>query len=192
MSRWIRVAALAIAAIAVVILAYAVLTPEPQTDGTDRMGMWGNHMTYSSANVGLIAISTVTIVVALMVVLLWKEYEPLPPSMAPLPPPASIAEPQGEKEEPPKAARERHQPPTPSPDEAAERNYLVLRLLTGDERLMFKAIMDSGGEALQKDLIHKTKMSHAKVSRLLDKLSQKGVVAKERHGATNKVRIKQD
>lgn len=191
MSKWIKVAALAIAAIAVVMLAYAVLTPEPQTDDTDRMGMWGNHMTYSSANVGLIAISTVAIVIALMVVLLWKEYEPLPPSMAPPPPPA-IAEPRGREEEAPEVAQERPQPPAPSLDEAAERNYLVLRLLAGDERLMFKAIMDSGGEALQKDLILKTKMSNAKVSRLLDKLAQKGVVTKERHGATNKVRIKQD
>jgi uncharacterized membrane protein len=50
--------------------------------------------------------------------------------------------------------------------------------------------MDTGGEALQKELIVRTKMSNAKVSRLLDRLSQKGVITKERHGATNKVRIK--
>jgi uncharacterized membrane protein len=55
---------------------------------------------------------------------------------------------------------------------------------------MFKAVMDSGGEALQKDLILRTKMSNAKVSRVLDKLAQKGVVTKERHGATNKIRIR--
>lgn len=193
MSKWIKVAALAIAAIAVVILAYAVLNPEPQTDETDHMGMWGDRMTYSSVNVGLIGVSLVALVVALMIVLLWKEYEPLPPSMAPPPP---------ERPPPPveKSAdvmEEKKPVETPSPhehstEEAAERNYLVLRLLTGDERLMFKAIMDSGGEALQKDLILKTKMSNAKVSRLLDKLAQKGVVTKERYGVTNKVRIKQD
>ena len=55
---------------------------------------------------------------------------------------------------------------------------------------MFKAIMDTGGEALQKDLIQRTKMSNAKVSRVLEKLEQKGVVSKERHGSTNKIRIK--
>jgi len=183
MSRWIKVAALAIAAIALIILAYAVLTPEPEVDGTDHGGMWGEHMTYSTANVGLIAASLVALVVALMIGLLWKEYEPLPPSMAP-PPPEHHAQPEKQTE----AAA----PAAASEDEAAERNYLVLRLLTGDERLMFKAIMDSGGEALQKDLILKTKMSNAKVSRLLEKLVQKGVVTKERHGATNKVRIKQE
>ena len=67
--------------------------------------------------------------------------------------------------------------------------YLTLRLLSGDERAMFKAIMDSGGEALQKDLIPRTKMSDAKVSRVLDRLEEKGVISKERYGMTNKVRI---
>ena len=45
---------------------------------------------------------------------------------------------------------------------AAGRDYLVLRLLTGDERTMFKTLMDLGGEGLQKDLIIRTKMSNAK------------------------------
>lgn len=189
MSKWVRIAALAIAAVALVILAYAVLSPEPETDDTDHMGMWGNRMTYSSTNVGLIAASIAAIVIAVMVVLLWKEYEPLPPSMAP-PKPPQRTEPEGAKDEPAEAAPEPPRPATTSPDELAERDYLVLRLLTGDERIMFKAIMDSGGEALQKDLILRTKMSNAKVSRLLDKLTQKGVVSKERYGATNKVAIR--
>ena len=54
---------------------------------------------------------------------------------------------------------------------------------------MFRAIMDSGGEALQKDLILKTKMSDAKVSRVIDRLEEKGVVTKTRFGMTNKVCI---
>lgn len=191
MSKWVKISALVIAAAAVVILAYAVLTPEPQADDTDHMGMWGGHMTYSSVNVGLMAASIVAIVVALMVVLLWREYEPLPPYMAapPLHGPPRADE---DEKRPGKEGEGPSQPQTHSPEEQAERNYLVLRLLTGDERVMFKAIMDSGGEALQKDLIQKTRMSDAKVSRLLDRLTQKGVVTKERHGATNKVRIKQD
>ena len=78
-----------------------------------------------------------------------------------------------------------------SAEEARER-YLTLRLLTGDERRMFKAIMDAGGEALQKDLIVNTKMSNAKVTRVLDRLLEKGVITKERHGSTNMVRISFD
>jgi uncharacterized membrane protein len=33
-------------------------------------------------------------------------------------------------------------------------------------------------------------MSNAKVSRVLEKLEQKGVVSKERYGSTNRIRIK--
>ncbi len=192
MSKWVKVAAAAIAVGALVILAYAVLTPDEQIDTTDHGGM-GSHMTYTTSDIGVIAFSISAIVIALMVMLLWKEYEPLPPSMIPPPPP-----PQGKPEvkAQPDAvpAPEAECPPTPhpTPDEEAGRNYLVLRLLTGDERTMFKAVMDSGGEALQKDLILRTKMSNAKVSRLLDRLAQKGVITKERHGSTNKVKIKPD
>lgn len=189
MSKWVKIVAAAIAVTALVILAYAVLTPEEDTE-TSGPGM-GSHMSYTTSDVGVIAFSISAVVISLMVMLLWKEYEPLPPNMVPTPPPAKtelVAEvkPETPAAPPPECPPEPH----PSPDEAAERNYLVLRLLTGDERAMFKAIMDSGGEALQKDLILRTKMSNAKVSRLLDRLAQKGVVTKERYGSTNMVKIK--
>lgn len=190
MSKWVKIAAIAIAAVAVVILAYALLTPEPTSTDTNHIGM-GGHMTYSSGNVGLIAIALVVIVASAMVLVLWQEYEPLPPTMmVPPPPPEAPVRPLAEFKEPPKVmvAPVAHS----APDEQARHDYLVLRLLTGDERAMFKTIVDSGGEALQKDLILKTKMSHAKVSRLLDRLEEKGVIVKERHGSTNKVKIKLD
>lgn len=187
MSNWYKVVALVIAVAAVIVLAYAVLTPEEPTDSTDHMGMWG-HMTYSTQNVGLIAISIVVIAVSLAIVVLWNRYEPLPPAMLAPPPPAPPMK-RGDVVEvtAPSAPKE-----SVDADAAATHNYLVLRLLTGDERTMYKALMDSGGEALQKDLIQRTKMSDAKVSRLLDKLSEKDIVVKERFGATNKVRIKLD
>ena len=86
MTPWAKIVAGVIAAAAVALLAYAVLTPEPQTDGTDHMGTWNGHMTYSSTNVSLIAVSVVIIVASLMVMVLWHAYEPLPPSMTPPPP----------------------------------------------------------------------------------------------------------
>ena len=67
--------------------------------------------------------------------------------------------------------------------------HLVLRLLSGDERTVFRAITDAGGEMYQKDIVTQTKMSDAKVSRVLDRLEEKGVITKERCGMTNKVRI---
>jgi uncharacterized membrane protein len=130
------------------------------------------------------------IVLALMITVLWQEYEPLPSNLTtPIPPTSGIhVAPEVEKigtSEPSRANASEM-----DAGEVVAREYLVLRLLSGDERTMFKAIMDTGGEALQKELIVRTKMSNAKVSRLLDRLSQKGVITKERHGATNKVRIK--
>lgn len=66
---------------------------------------------------------------------------------------------------------------------------LVLRLLNGDERTIFRTIKESGGEVLQRDIVVTTKMSEAKVSRVLDRLVEKGLVVKERNGMGNKVRI---
>jgi uncharacterized membrane protein len=66
---------------------------------------------------------------------------------------------------------------------------LVLRLLTGDERVLFKSLLDSGGEAYQKDLVLRTKMSDTKTSRTIDRLEEKGLVARERRGMSNLIRI---
>lgn len=191
MSKWLKIFAAAVAVVALALLAYALLTPDVTTTDSDH-GMMTH--TYTTYDMSLIVISTIVIVAALMVIFLWNEYEPLPPSMAqvPVPPtPSSATEPkptEADVEVTPAAPP----PPAcaPEPEEVAAREYLILRLLTGDERIMFKAIIDTGGEALQKDLILRTKMSNAKVSRLLDKLEQKGVITKERYGATNKVKIK--
>lgn len=194
MMRWIKIAAAAISIAAIAVLAYALLTPEPQSDSTDHMGMMNGRVAYSSTNVGLIAASLAVLVVSLMVIVLWQEYEPLPPTMTGAPSRqvapdlagAPIRWPGERRSAPP-------EPLTATIDVEAERaahNYLVLRLLTGDERTMFKALMDSNGEALQKDIIQSTKMSNAKVTRVLDRLLKKGVITKERYGSTNRIRIK--
>jgi uncharacterized membrane protein len=185
MSKWIRLASVAVAIVAVAILAYAILAPQPEVTDTDHMGMWGMHSTYSSSNVTLMVISAFVVVAALMVGLLWKDYEPLPPSMAP------VQKVESAGSEPPQEAQ-RALVERSDPEEEATHNYLVLRLLSGDERTMYKVLMDSGGEALQKDLMEKTRMSNAKVSRVLDRLYEKGIITKERYGSTNRVVIKLD
>lgn len=180
-----------LAVIAVAVLAYAIFMGEPTEDGTDR-GMWDNAHSYSTSSITIIVAASFLIAVAVMFILLREEYEPLPPTMTPPPPPppemrSEEAAPAEKTAGPSDGGRAVPRPPE---EVAAEENYLVLRLLTGDERTMFKTVMDSGGEALQKDLIVRTKMSNAKVSRVLEKLEKKGVISKERHGSTNKVRIK--
>lgn len=69
---------------------------------------------------------------------------------------------------------------------------LAIRLLSGDERKMFRRIVDEGGEVLQKDLVAVGIFSKAKVTRLLDKLEGKGLVVRERYGATNRVRVSKE
>jgi len=83
----------------------------------------------------------------------------------------------------------RSEPPAPQKESISEDDYLVLRLLNGDEREMYRSIVDAGGAMLQKDLIVKLKWSDAKVSRTIDKLIEKRVVSKERSGSTNRIKI---
>ncbi len=187
MMKWTKIAAIVLAAIAIVLLAYAILTEEPTTETTGP-GMGDGHI-YTSENLIVIVASSFLIAVAVMFLIMKEEYEPLPPQMTtpkPPPTPAVDEEPAAKVAEAEVAAPEAE----PSEDEAAKEQYLVLRLLTGDERTMFKSLMDTGGTALQKDLMQRTKMSNAKVSRVLDRLEQKGVITKERHGSTNRVSIR--
>ncbi len=66
---------------------------------------------------------------------------------------------------------------------------LVLRLLDGDERRLMRVIVESRGDVLQRDLVTATAFSDAKVSRLLDRLEERGLVVRERQGMTNRVRL---
>ncbi len=67
---------------------------------------------------------------------------------------------------------------------------LALKLLRGDERKVYKHILDSGGEMLQKDLIMETSFDKAKVTRLLNKLEEKDLILKIKHGMTNRIVLK--
>jgi hypothetical protein len=76
------------------------------------------------------------------------------------------------------------------PSEEAQR--LAIKLLSGDERKMFRRIVEGGGEVLQKDLVAEGKFSKAKVTRLLDKLERKDLIVRSRYGSTNKIRISEN
>lgn len=83
--------------------------------------------------------------------------------------------------------------PSPPPTAAAplppELEDLAVRLLDGDERRLLRVIVEAKGDILQRDLVRITAFSDAKVSRLLDRLQERGLVVRERQGMTNRVRL---
>jgi len=66
---------------------------------------------------------------------------------------------------------------------------LALRLLDGAERRLIRVLVEARGDVLQRDLVTATAFSDAKVSRLLDRLEERGLVVRERQGMTNRVRL---
>lgn len=77
------------------------------------------------------------------------------------------------------------------PPDTADREAVVLDLLPEDERAVYRRLLREGGEVLQKDLLHMVAFSGPKLSRVLDRLERKGLVVRERHGMTNRVRIQE-
>ncbi len=86
--------------------------------------------------------------------------------------------------EPPAAA-----PPRTTEATEGELSNLAVRLLDGDERRLMRILVEAKGDVLQRDLVRITSFSDAKVSRLLDRLEKRGLVVRERHGMTNRVRL---
>lgn len=66
---------------------------------------------------------------------------------------------------------------------------LAIRLLDGDERRLVRVLVEAKGQVLQRDLVRITGFSDAKVSRLLDRLQERGLVVRERYGMSNRVRL---
>src|SRR3989304_3103913 len=64
---------------------------------------------------------------------------------------------------------------------------LALRLLTEDERRIYRRIVEAGGALLQKDLVGAKVFSGPKITRILDRLERKGVIAREGYGMTNRI-----
>lgn len=81
--------------------------------------------------------------------------------------------------------------PAPAGDatSAPELQDLAIRLLDGDERRLLRIIVEAKGDILQRDLVRITTFSDAKVSRLLDRLQERGLVVRERMGMANRVRL---
>ena len=62
--------------------------------------------------------------------------------------------------------------------------------LDSGEKKVYSALLESGGSAYQGNLLKETGFSKVKVSRILDKLEQKGVLERKRRGMANLVVLK--
>jgi uncharacterized membrane protein len=81
-------------------------------------------------------------------------------------------------------------PEQENPQVSRNQEASFFRMLDEDEKRLYALIRERGGEMLQKDIVASGSFSKAKVTRLLDKLENKEVVARERHGMTNKIRLR--
>ncbi len=184
-TKWI---ALIVAVAGIALVLYGVLTPI-DSGGTSG-GMNGSvdteKTTYEVNNIVLIITGAFIAGTGLSYWAFKEDYVPIVVNGSP---PAPEVRVEDAKEPVGPTAEEEVQTVEDVPPNISNENLLVLRLLNGDERFMYRTIVDLGGSALQKDLIVRTKMSDAKVSRVIDRLIEKGLVTKERHGVTNKVSI---
>ena len=57
-----------------------------------------------------------------------------------------------------------------------------LNTLEGEERRIFEEIIAEEGEIMQSELVEKSRLSKASVSRILDKLEGKGLIIRQRYG----------
>jgi uncharacterized membrane protein len=78
----------------------------------------------------------------------------------------------------------------PSMRASKEPDYsMIMSLLRDDERKVVTALRDSKGEMLQNALVSKLGLSKVKIARLVFSLQRKGMITKERHGLTNKIKL---
>jgi len=68
----------------------------------------------------------------------------------------------------------------------SKKQQITVRMLEGDVKKMYLFILEKE-ECLQKDLVYELGMPKVKVTRLLDKLDQKGLVKRISYGKTNKI-----
>jgi uncharacterized membrane protein len=74
--------------------------------------------------------------------------------------------------------------------EVNKKYEMVIPILRGDERMVFQKIIDNKGEMLQNALVLKTRLTKVKMTRVLAGLQNKNLIVKERHGLTNKIKLK--
>ena len=70
----------------------------------------------------------------------------------------------------------------------SKKQQVSANMLEGDVRKVYLYLLEHSG-CLQKDLIYELQLPKAKVTRVLDKLDQKGLIQRISYGKTNKIVI---
>ncbi len=185
MERELSPIAVVLALVAVLAILVALSVGAMMLMSRPMMGgmMGGTGTGWSPWDLGVVLASTIVAVAALALLFLMLP-RPNPPAILAMPPPPVGAVPVPSALVP--SAPE-------SPEESARLERLqeasVVKTLGEDERLLYVRIREAGGAVLQRDLVAQGGFSKAKVTRLLDKLERKGLLVRERFGATNRVRL---
>lgn len=66
----------------------------------------------------------------------------------------------------------------------------VVKELSGEDKLLYEIIGNSGGFIYQSELVEKSGMNKVRVTRILDKLEARGLIERKRRGMTNAVTLK--
>ena len=84
---------------------------------------------------------------------------------------------------------EREEPKGVEDNNESKAVEVAMRLLEPDEKRVMEAIVEAGGEMLQKDISHETGFSRVKTHRVLVRLIRRGVVTAEKYYNTNRIEI---
>lgn len=188
------IALLAIAFVAVLGLGLALASFATDESVPRMMGSGGGGMMSQPAATstpgplewGILLVSAACLVITVALMLRMRRARSLTPAGMP----AAVSVPVVDRQ--PVPSPDGTAPPSSTVAEAAPEpvpELTLVKLLNEDERRMYLELRDHGGEMLQRDLVALGMFSKAKVTRVLDKLESKGIIVREAHGMTNRVRL---
>ncbi len=76
--------------------------------------------------------------------------------------------------------------------EDKSKNKLIINLLKGDEKEVYQEILNSKDGILQNELVLRTGLSKVKITRVVHRLELKRLIIKERHGLTNRIKLREN
>ena len=136
-----------------------------------QRGPMGGHMTQPDFSLLIVATASIVMIAVSVILLLFPRLQGMASTES--------IRPVIEREEP-KGVEDNNE------SKAVE---VAMRLLEPDEKRVMEAIVEAGGEMLQKDISHETGFSRVKTHRVLVRLIRRGVVTAEKYYNTNRIEV---